>query len=172
MSRIIKTVAHNNYDGTWRIETSHGDEILIDEEDLDLVMRYSFSVNGRGYAHAHINGKCITIQRYILGITDPDVTIDHINGDKLDNRRANLRVCTRQQNCCNRGIGSNNRSGCTGVSMRKNGKFIARIVHAGKENWLGTFATFDEAVNARIAGEIEHFGIYRRDAMITCGSVN
>ena len=168
---MIKTVAHNNYDGTWRIETSHGDEILIDEIDLDKVMRYSFSINGRGYAHAHIDGKYITIQRYILEITDPDVIIDHINGDKLDNRRANLRVCTKQQNSFNRGTRCDNTSGHTGVSQRQNGTFCARIYHTGECTWLGTFKTLEEAVRARIAGEIKYFGIYRRGA-ITCGSVN
>ena len=166
---MIKTVAHNNYDGTWRIETSHGDFLLIDEADLDLAMRYSWSLNGRGYAHAHIDHKWVTLPRYLIGITDTHVIVDHINGNKLDNRRANLRVCTQQQNCMNRAIRSDNKSGCAGVFMRKNG-FQVRV----GTKYLGTFKTLEDAIRVRKAGEEEYFGEYSpagRNVRITCLSV-
>ena len=171
---MIKTVAHNNYDGTWRIETSHGDFLLIDETDLDLAMRYSWCVNARGYAHAHINHKWITLHRYLLGITDPNVTIDHINGDPLDNRRSNLRVCTQAQNVQNRGLSKNNTSGHAGVVALKSGHFGVKITVARKQIWLGTYKDFDDAVRVRKAGEAQYFGDYApngRNERITCLSV-
>lgn len=172
---MIKTVAHNNYDGTWNIETSHGDMILVDEEDLDLAMRYSWCVNGSGYAHAHIDHKWIPIHRYLLGITDPAVTVDHINGNTLDNRRSNLRVCSQAENVLNKRIGKNNTSGHAGVVKLPSGNFGVKITRAGKTIWLGTFKRFEDAVRVRKDGEERIFGIYGpngRNERITCGSVS
>ena len=169
---MIKTVAHNNYDGTWRIETSHGDFILIDEEDLDLVMRYSWCINARGYAHAHFGKKWVTLHRYLLGITDPTVTVDHINGDPLDNRRENLRVCSQAENVLNRKLGKNNTSGHAGVIKLPSGHFGAKITLSRKTIWLGTYKEFEDAVRVRKDGENKYFGDFGphgRNARMECG---
>ena len=55
------------------------------------------------------------------------LTVDHINGDRLDNRRQNLRVCTQGQNNCNRLERVDNTSGFRGVSQRKDGRYQAYI---------------------------------------------
>jgi hypothetical protein len=74
--------------------------------------------------------------------------IDHINGDKADNRIANLRVVTRQQNSCNRGLRADNRSGALGVRRQRSG-WQARIYVNGQSKCLGTFRSLEEAVEAR-----------------------
>jgi hypothetical protein len=73
------------------------------------------------------------------------LTIDHINGDKADNRLINLRLATDCQNSYYRPRKSNNRSGCKGVYMRKNGKYRAAITVEKQRINLGTFETKEEA---------------------------
>lgn len=154
---MIKTVAHNNYDGTWRIETTSGKEILVDEDDLDVLMRHSWSVSNTGYAQAKIAGHVRHMHRFLLGIADTNIQVDHINGDKLDNRRCNLRTCTKAENMQNRGLHKNNKSGHAGVEIRKCG-FCAKIKVNNKCIWLGTYKTFEEAVKVRVAAEIQYYG--------------
>lgn len=75
--------------------------------------------------------------------------VDHINGDSLDNRRENLRVCTNSQNAMNRGKQVNNRSGFKGVSWNKKaGCWQAWIQVRGKRMWLGDFADKRDAAAA------------------------
>lgn len=87
--------------------------------------------------------------------------IDHINGDRADNRWCNLRIATRSQN-------NMNKSGVQGVYMRAyrsgNTKWHARITVGGRVILLGHFDAEADAVAARQAAEIEHFGEYRRAA--------
>lgn len=79
----------------------------------------------------------------------PTAQIDHINGDRADNRIANLREVTRAQNCRNARMKSNNTSGATGVVPHK-GRWRAYInLH------LGIFDTIEEATEARKAAERE-----------------
>lgn len=84
--------------------------------------------------------------------------IDHINGDRSDNRWGNLRLVTRSQNNMNQGVKRNNKSGCKGVSFRKDtGKWHARITVAGQVRLLGNFDNLEDAVEARRAAEAEFF---------------
>ena len=75
--------------------------------------------------------------------------VDHINMNKLDNRRENLRVATRSQNQENRGMPRNNKSGYKGVSwVKKDKKWTARIKHNKEAYSLGFFKTPEEAYQA------------------------
>ncbi len=106
--QIVNEVFEN---GTKAIELTQGYYTIIDESDFELVSRYSWRVliqkrrNGSIkdlYARSRINGKIILMHRFILGLTDPKILVDHINHDGLNNCRENLRLCTSQQNCRNR----------------------------------------------------------------------
>lgn len=89
--------------------------------------------------------------------------IDHINGNTLDNRSRNLRVCTHQQNQCNQPLQKNNSSGVTGVSYyRPRRKYRARIKVCQHDIHLGYYDTFLEAVQARNFGMKCLFGEYGR----------
>ena len=82
----------------------------------------------------------------------PDGDIDHINHDRSDNRIRNLRVVDHSTNMKNKTKYSNNRYGCTGVSVDKRvGKYRAYISENGKQESLGYYTNYEDAVNARLA---------------------
>ncbi len=101
--------------------------------------RYSPKINGKIHR--------IWMHKEILGLKKGDVlTGDHAFRDTLDNRRTingiiNLRPANASQQCCNRGVQKNNRSGFKGVSMRSPTKFQARIQKDGKMHCLGYRST-------------------------------
>jgi hypothetical protein len=92
-----------------------------------------------GYAKATINGELVHLHTFIIGKKEGYVA-DHINRDRLDNRRVNLRFVTRRENNVNR----------VGVGVRKTpcGKWNARFRHNGKEHHIGNYDSIKEAKNA------------------------
>ena len=80
----------------------------------------------------------------------PDRHIDHINGDKLDNRIANLRLATPAENGQNRNrMNRNNTSGLPGATLHKqSGRWMAQITHQRRHIYLGCFGTAEEAHRA------------------------
>lgn len=102
------------------------------------------------------------MHRLLLGVTDPHIQVDHINGDPLDNRRANLRLCTQAQNACNRG---KRREDCTskyiGVSLVP-ASWEAIVWHQGRRVYVGRFQSELEAARARDAKARELQGEFAR----------
>ena len=84
-------------------------ECLIDKEDYDNVGQYTWCDNGDGYIRTDYKQKKIKIHRFLLN-PPANMMVDHINRNKLDNRRSNLRLATRSQNSMNRKIQNNNKS--------------------------------------------------------------
>lgn len=122
-------------------------DFLFDEIDLPLIQAHTWHLGKRGYPATHIDGKTKVLHRLLF----PEAAgyeVDHINGDKLDNRRSNLRLCTHQQNAFNQGRRRTNTSGYIGVSyVRGQGCFEAYIHHHGRKHHLGLFP--DAAMAAR-----------------------
>jgi hypothetical protein len=105
-------------------------------------------IHKQGYKGFKINGKVIGEHRlvwvYHFGFM-PSL-IDHINGDRSDNRVENLRVATNSQNICNSRLAKNNTSGAKGVIWAKDrNKWRARIVSGVVKKWLGSFNSYEEA---------------------------
>ena len=100
------------------------------------------------------------MHRFILGF--PTAHVDHVNGDGLDNRRSNLRLCTHAQNVC--GVRQvTNKTGLVGVSLAKTtGKFLAYIHKDRKSRYLGTFPTAQLAAQAYNAAALQLFGEFAR----------
>ncbi|MEY4838685.1 MAG: hypothetical protein RLZZ475_2544 [Pseudomonadota bacterium] len=89
--------------------------------------------------------------------------IDHINGDRADNRWCNLRVVTKAQNMWNSKRPSTNVSGVKGVSwVAERGQWLARITVHGRKIHLGQFNSKEEAIAARRAGEAKYHGDFAR----------
>lgn len=114
------------------------------------------SVNSDGYRQICINSRHYKAHRlawfYVHG-SWPD-QIDHINGDRSDNRICNLRNVTSVENTQNQRVPHcNNRSGYLGVSKRTDGRFQADIRVDGEKKYLGNYETPEEASAAYIAAK-------------------
>lgn len=136
-----------------KITLTNGYEATVDLEPQHKY--YAIVTHGNPYAIRHVRrpgGKQITqyLHREILGLEPGDPRqVDHINGNTLDNRRENLRICDCTENNCNVPCRSNNTTGYKGVGWRKErGKYRARIKLNGKETHLGYY---DDPVIAAIA---------------------
>jgi hypothetical protein len=131
----------------------------VDGQDVDQVSAHRWSLHNRGYAITGGGSTKVLMHRMILGLASERGSgrgsgasrpqADHINGDKLDNRRVNLRVVTNQQNHQNRQTGLGNTSAYRGVYFqKKTGKWCARAKTNGKAHWGGYY---DSEVDAAIA---------------------
>lgn len=141
----------------------NGSTCLIDDEDSELVSQHHWHVDGLGYARTNIwkDGRkqsAPRMHRLVMRVTDPNIHVDHINGDKLDNRKSNLRLCNRKQNLQNRTKQSNNQSGYKGVVFDKSrGRWRAEIGYNGKRKHLGRFDAAEDAYEAYCkAAELYH----------------
>ena len=148
-----------------------GYNVAVDFDDYEKVSCLSWEVMKRSdtyiYFRARLRGvdpetgeklykKKVYLHRYIMGITNPSIVVDHINGNTLDNRKENLRVCSVAQNNCNR-TNKRNSTGYKGV--RKDGSkekpYTARIQHKRKVYLLGSFASPEEAHEAYLNAKRE-----------------
>ena len=142
-----------------KIFLSNGQVSLVSDEDHIFLIGFSWSMN-TGYVRGWVNGKCRYIHRLIaerIGLNLTKREIDHIDGDKLNNQRDNLRIATRSQNITGRSILKNNMSGYKGVTKRKN-KWQARIRVNGQLICLGLFTEPEEAHQAYCAAAEYYFG--------------
>lgn len=134
---------------------------LIDAADLHLVADRSWQFDTTGYAKTERrrNGARtkIYMHRLVLGAVAGQ-EVDHINRDRLDNRRSNLRLASRWQQSGNTGIRSNNTSGFKGVSLQRSGRWGAWIRIDGRSTALGTFGSPESAACAYDAAARAHFG--------------
>lgn len=113
------------------------------------------TINGSGYEQIWIDKRCYRTHRLVWKLhhgTDPAPILDHIDGNRLNNRIENLQELDQRQNVHKGRMMSNKRSGLPPcVIARPNGKFQAAVTVNGKRSYLGTFATVEEAVAARDA---------------------
>jgi hypothetical protein len=99
-----------------------------------------------------------SLHRWILGVTDKSVFVDHINHDTLNNTRNNLNEVTNAENQQNRLISTDNKSGHIGVTWHKQtGKWRAQIRKDGRDIHLGLFNDINDAIEARKEGEMRYY---------------
>ncbi len=138
---------------------SQGKIALVDDADLELVARYTWCAvqhHGSWYAMTRTAGRAIKLHRLIMGLDGPSV--DHIDGDGLNNQRWNLRFVTLSQNQWNtrRTSGQSPLKGVTKNAGCKS--WIAAITVNRRRIHLGSFATEVEAGRAYDRAALEHFG--------------
>ena len=135
--------------------TNTGVKFYFDLEDYEKIKPYSWNEN-KGYIYTDIKGKKVALHRFILNATK---IVDHINHNKYDNRKCNLRECTTSQNSTNRKPYKFNKSGYNGVVFYdKLNKWQARIGVNKKIINLGYFTSKQDAINARKKAEEKYFG--------------
>lgn len=142
---------------------------LIHRESAHWVAgKVAGSVSNYGYRRLNVQGNFLLAHRIVWAMHFgewPAVGIDHINGDRLDNRLANLRLADQSQNCMNARLRSDSTTGVKGVSFhRRSNKYAATICFYARKRHLGLYVTADEAhevyclVADLIAGEFANHG--------------
>ena len=156
--------------GKGRTDSKHvGFFAIVSDEDYEHLIKFKWHIyggnkSGNVYVKRSIRSKDgkykhITMHKEITGFD----YVDHINGNGLDNRRENLRSCTKAENQRNRKLNSNSTTGYKGVSMHSSGKYyVARISINGKRIALGT--SLDKKHLAKLYNDaaIKYFGEFAR----------
>lgn len=152
---------------------THGDfEVLIDIEDIPIVEDYRWGIlkvksNRCDYTKYYIssNGNKYLLHR-VLTNCPKGMVVDHIDGNSLNNRRNNIRVCTFSENRMNNLMYKNNQYGHIGVCWyphRGLNKWMAHIAIDKKKIHLGYYDTYEEACRAREEAEIKYFGEFSNE---------
>ena len=142
-----------------------GKVALVDDEDYEWLIKYVWSYTSNGYVvdggrFAH--GKGTLMHRAIMKPGKMQV-IDHINGNPLDNRKCNLRICIQKQNAQNRVGVKRNTSGHKGVFWKQDHKkWCACININSKRKYLGYFNNSLDAAIAYDQAALKYFGEYAR----------
>lgn len=144
------------------IELTRNKKAKVDDESFEFLNQWKWSYHSAGYAwrwsSTKINRKPILMHR-LINKTPQGLTTDHINRDKLDNRKANLRTAEYFQNRMNSKMMNTNTSGYRGVVWRKDrNSWVAKVTHKGKRIYLGSSKS-----------KIEAAEIYYRAATKLCG---
>lgn len=143
---------------SWVVPLTQGLEALIDECDVKDVQEYKWFANNvtsssrkLTKSYTYPSSRCglrngyVYLHRFIMN-PQKGFAIDHINGNTLDNRRSNLRICTARENSCNKEA---HRSGkMVGTYKTKSGKFAAQIKIEGRLKYIGSYRTEYEAHQA------------------------
>ena len=143
---------------------SNGYETIVDDDDYDRLAHEKWhGAKGRSGIYVCTGGKpSIRMHRMIMG-AKPGMFVDHVNGNPLDNRKENLRVCSNAENIRNSRKYSTNQSGYKGVSfVERKKKWAAKITFNYKKYFLGYFKTKEEAFEAYKSKAKEFFGEFAR----------
>lgn len=141
-----------------------GKYALVDDADFALVSTFKWHQSLKGYAMRQVwdattkKTHAVMLHHLIFG-KPPKGEVDHINRNKLDNRRANLRLATNAQNQANRSARKNSKSGVKGVHfVPSEKKWKAQITNKGVKVTLGRFADKEAAALAYNAAATKLFG--------------
>lgn len=144
------------------VKLTRGKVAVVDRRDAALVDGrnwHAVKKCGLWYAASRINYKIVYMHRWIMR-PPPQMQIDHIDDDGLNNRRSNMRICTRFQNSLRRRR-VNSSSGFRGVREHQ-GHWTATITLHGKRIYLGFFKDKTVAAQAYDAAAREHYGDFAR----------
>lgn len=151
------------------IPLTQGQVTLVDEEDYLTVLKHKWCAWYNKCTDSYyvktasrVEGKktILNMHRYLLGLVDRGRCVDHINGNTLDNRRANLRICTTAQNTKNHTkLKKSNKSGFRGVCwVTEKRKWKAFITINYKHKHLGYFDDPSNAAKAFDRAALHYYG--------------
>lgn len=151
----------------FEIPLTKGAVALVDAADFEWLSAYKWCVNCQGYAVRRLprsEGGTIVRMHRVITAAQPGYDVDHIDGNPLNNQRANLRVVPHQQNSWNKRIQRNNTSGHKGVYWHaKASKWAACITVDERNRHLGLFQDKQDAADAYQAAAASAFGVYARE---------
>lgn len=150
------------------IPLTQGRICFVDEEDHASASQFKWYFD-TGYAARAVYDKTTgkqrkqKLHRFITGDTPKGLEVDHKDGEKLNNRRHNLRICTHAQNVKNKSLHKNNTSGYKGVSFFKpTGQWLVHIGVGGKSKHIGLFDQIEDAAKAYSQAASEHYGEFAK----------
>lgn len=134
-----------------------GRDVTVDDEDASLVIGRPWYFLPRGYVVYTEKGPAASkrpktyLHRLVLGLEKGDgKEVDHINGNPLDNRKSNLRLCTRSQNMANKNACINSRTGIRGVGWNEKRKMWEVFLSKDRKTVFGgRFKTKIAAIERR-----------------------
>lgn len=151
-----------------KIPLTQGKFALVDDEDYEELVKWKWYAmkSGKTFYAGRSNPKkpfekrkaSIRMHRQLTSPVE-GMEVDHVNGNGLDNRRENLRVCSRNENQHNRPLQKNNSSGYKGVYFdTRNKKWKAQISVNSRNRAIGYFSTPEEAHTAYCEAAKKHHG--------------
>lgn len=166
---VVRGRKHNVYEFVDDYVIINGNIFIdaIDFEKIDSFDRY-ISVNSGGYPYFTYYEDEIFLNRLIVGLpptfTEEDGRIaEHIDGNRKNNRRNNLRICQKSLNPINVGLYSNNTTGHKGITWNKRlCKYQVNIQKDKVNHYLGVYSNIDDAIMVRNEAERELFGEFAR----------
>lgn len=144
------------------------EEFYFDKEDYEKIKRYRWTISSKGYVITKIKDATILLHRLVSDLDENEIIVeefkgnikivDHINRNPGNNRKENLRICYQRNNKQNQSLYSNNKSGVIGVDYAwRLEKWRANITVDGERHYLGLYENKEDAIKARLLGEIEYF---------------
>lgn len=147
---------------------THGREAIVDDADFDFLSFFKWHATETGYAKRNVRThgggyyRMVCMHDYIL-LPDPGIYVDHINSDRLDNRRANLRLCSHAENIRNQSMKSNNTSGYKGVCWDSSvERWRTTVTKDGRKIYIGVFVDAHAAALAYDEAALFHFGEFAK----------
>lgn len=149
------------------IQLTRGKVVLVDVADFEWLSQWNWYFC-KGYARrkglkleGSLYGRGVYMHRQILNLLDSEIEVDHVNHNTLDNRRLNLRVCSRTQNLANSPLRKGSTFGYKGISVDRRCKSRPwqSQIQVGKEHFhLGCFSTKEQAALAYNKAALRYFG--------------
>jgi hypothetical protein len=140
IGNYAEVICHSKKGDTYKVK--------ISLEDIPLISRYKWSVMNQGYAITYSPNRMF-MHQLLCPVASHEV-VDHINRDKLDNRRGNLRALDKRGNACNsKLINHTNETGIRGVFKTKSDKYVGRVNFNNKIFHSRSYSQKEEAAYAR-----------------------
>lgn len=149
----------------YEVPLRNGEFAIVDKADEELVRGFNWFLGSNGYVYADRGRWRIAIHRLIAGPADHE-KVDHVNGNRMDNRTANLRIANSAQNGANRGpsrLKSGKSSRFKGVSWSNTKqRWLVYVHHMGKTRYIGRYTDEVEAAKAYNKAAVETWGEFAR----------
>ena len=156
-SDLNEIIKHDNY-ATMNLYDAFGnirDYCFIDIEDIEKISNHKWYLDNTGYISTTIDKKKIRLHRYLLNPPSSNVIVDHINNNKLDNRKSNLQLCNHIQNI-QKSIRPTRTNKYRGVRKTKNNTYCASIEY-NKNKRFKNYKTEEDALLQRLIWEIMYY---------------